>query len=361
MKNKKKKITLIVLSIILIVIIVLIIVLFLKGGDNNTVHKQTETTSAETETTINRENMMHSYLTGEWVDNEIGLRRPMAVMLNNIKAGVPQTGISKASIVYEAPVEGGITRLLALFEDYDDLDKIGSVRSARTYYVYLALEYDPILVHYGEAYYAESLLDSGKVSNLSGTSEIGKTVFYRTTDRVSPHNAYTSAEGIEAGIKAMKYKTELSDSDSSHFIFTDDSEQNDLNNGTSALKVQIGYKTNTPWFEYNQNDGLYYRFQYSGEQIDDMNNQQICYKNVILQYCSYSLYDANGYLNIDVNSSGTGKYITNGKSIDIKWSKDSEFGKTNYYDSNNQEITINQGKTWICIIQKDQVNKVQIE
>ena len=75
------------------------------------------------------EGMVTSYLTGEYVPEEIGRRRPAAIMINNIEASLPQWGISHAGIIYEAPVEGGITRMMAIFEDYDSLERIGSVRS----------------------------------------------------------------------------------------------------------------------------------------------------------------------------------------------------------------------------------------
>ena len=67
---------------------------------------------------------MQSYLTGEWKDEAVVDRRNMAVMIPNNKSALPQYGISQASIIYEAPVEGRITRLMCLFEDYDELDKI---------------------------------------------------------------------------------------------------------------------------------------------------------------------------------------------------------------------------------------------
>lgn len=362
MKLNNKKIQIIALSIILLIVVVSIIALVLKDK-NGTQETQTQaetTTVSETKETVSHEGFMQSYLTGEWVSETIGLRRPVGVMLNNIKAGTPQTGISKAGIVYEAPVEGTICRLLAIFEDYDSLKKIGSVRSARTYFVYLAQEYDSILVHYGEAYYAKEVLNNDDISHLSGTSSIGTTVFYRTTDRVSPHNAYTSAEGINAGIEAMKFDTELSSSyNQSHFKFVNEAMQNTLDAGAPATKIYPGYSNNKPWFEYNAADQLYYRFQYDEKQIDDMTNEQLAYKNVILQYCNYTNYDAT-YLNIDVLSGGSGKYITNGKAIDITWKKDSTFGKTRYFDASGNEISLNQGKTWVCIILKDKLDKVQI-
>ena len=82
---------------------------------------------------------MQSYLTGEWKDEGVVKRRNMAVMINNLLQALPQYGISEASIIYEAPVEGRITRLMGFFEDYDDLDHIGSVRSSRDYFIFEAL------------------------------------------------------------------------------------------------------------------------------------------------------------------------------------------------------------------------------
>ena len=67
--------------------------------------------------------MVTSYLTGKQVDEAIGRQRPIAVMFNNIEAGCPQTGISRADVVYEAPVEGRITRLMGIIENWHDLDK----------------------------------------------------------------------------------------------------------------------------------------------------------------------------------------------------------------------------------------------
>ena len=105
--------------------------------------------------------MMRSYLSGLPVDEKIGNRRPIAVMLNNLEAAQPMSGVSYADVVYEYVVEGSITRLMGLFENYDKLDKIGSVRSCREYFVYTALEFDAIYMHFGQAAYALSLLENG--------------------------------------------------------------------------------------------------------------------------------------------------------------------------------------------------------
>ena len=92
----------------------------------------------ESEEEIIPEGMVKSYLTGEYVKEEIGSRRPVAFMMSNSRDAVPQSGIANAGVIYEAPVEGGITRLMAIMEDYDQLEKIGSMRSCRDYFIFYA-------------------------------------------------------------------------------------------------------------------------------------------------------------------------------------------------------------------------------
>lgn len=308
------------------------------------------------ETAESLEGKMRSRLTGEWVDEAIGNRRPVAVMLNNIIDAVPQSGIEYADVVYEAPVEGALTRLMGIFEDYDSLEKIGSVRSCRLYYCYFAKEFDAVYVHWGQAIYAQDLLNSSNIDNLNGMTE-ETDIFYRSSDRVAPHNGYTSGKGILTGIEKKGYRTEYKDGAEQKFSFAAEGEVT-LSDGVSAAKVYPGYVINKPWFEYNESDGLYYRFQYGDKQVDGETGTQLAYKNIIMQ--NVDSYDyGDGYYYIYTTGTGTGKYITNGKAIDITWKKDSEFGVTKYYDASGDEIVFNTGKTWVCIIQNE--GKIDIQ
>ena len=103
--------------------------------------------------------MVRSFLTGKLVPETIGRKKAISVMFNNIQAALPQSGISNAEVVYEAPVEGGITRLMGILEDYQDVERIGSVRSCRNYFVYFAREFNTYYLHYGQAVYALDLLN----------------------------------------------------------------------------------------------------------------------------------------------------------------------------------------------------------
>lgn len=363
LKNKDKKAIGIAVGITVAVIAVVVAVVLLTNGSGKknketTTEKTTVVESTTPEPTTEPEpvvpkGMVRSQLTGQWIKKSKGIRRPISVMLNNIIDAVPQAGIEEAGVVYEAPVEGAICRFQAFFDDYDKLDKIGSVRSARTYFVYFSKQFDSIYLHFGQARYALDALESPEIDNLSGLSGVGNTVYYRTTDRVAPHNAYASAEGIKAGIEQMGYRKNLKKGYEGPYKFAEDDEEVNLEKGKPAIKIIPGYYVNKPWFEYNEKEKLYYRFQYDGKHIDQLTNHQLAYKNIIFQYCECESYYGTPYLNINTMGSGKGKYFTNGKYIDITWKKDSEFGQTFYYDKDGNQITMNQGKTWVCIITEE--------
>lgn len=319
------------------------------------VEKEEEPVAEEEEEPVDtHEGEAKSYLTGEWIDEELAAKRPLAVMIGNTSDALPQFGISSADVIYEVPVEGSYTRLMAIFQDYSGLDKIGSVRSCRHYFIYFAKEFDAIYAHYGQAVYAEPILAREDVNNLSGMDgTIGSIMYYRDTARKAPHNAFISEEGINAGIEAKGYRTELSSDYQGHYQFAEDDQEVELKTGEDALVVSPGYFVNKPWFVYNAQDGLYYRYEFKDKQIDGANEQQLAVKNILVQYCDWSYKDENGYLDINTTSGGDGIYITNGKMEKVTWTKANEDSPARYFDESGNEITINQGKTWVCVVRND--------
>ena len=317
--------------------------------------------------------MCRSALTGETVPSDIGRKRPIAVMFNNIYDAIPQYGISKAGVLVEAEVEGLITRIMGILEDYEDCARIGSVRSARNYYYYYAREYNAIFCHYGEAAWARPLIALDSTIELDGEKEYGDLVYFRSEDRVSPHNAFLTYDGVQSGIEALGIDDALPDDYNRDWEFASEGEVITNDGGETANVVLPGYVYNHARFEYNAGDGLYYRYQFGDPQTDGNNDEQLAVKNIILQYCDSTGFDDNGYLWTDDVTGGTGKYITNGKAIDITWNKrisqaDSsfvvnvdaanisvpvytgDFTETLFYDTDGNPIKLNNGKTWICLI-----------
>lgn len=311
----------------------------------------------EQEPEENHDGEVISKLTGEWVPEEIGTRRPYAVMFNNHQIASPQSGTSEASILYEAIVEGGITRLMGIFEQFST-DRIGSVRSARHYFVSFADEYDAIFVHYGHTKYATAKIKELGVNNLSGLSGIGTTVFYRDKSIKAPHNAFASYEGIIKGTEKLKYRTEYKEDFENHFTFY--KEDTDLKSDKVANKVTLNFsKYTSPYLTYNDKDKLYYRYQFGDKHIDYNTKEQLSFKNIIVQYVKEWNIDKNGYQTMDIeNSSGNGYYITNGKVVPITWKKNESTSKMHYYDEEGNILTMNPGKTYIAIFPNDRQSDV---
>ena len=148
--------------------------------------------------------------------------------------------------MYECPVEGSLTRLMGIIDNYENLEKIGPVRSCRDYFVYWALEWDSIYCHFGgPTLYVNTILSQDYVNNLDGLKFDGGTnknasVFYRVTDRKAPHNAYLNGAGIDRGIEKMNYtKTYTENYQPNHFRFAPESSPTNLSSNADAINAMI--------------------------------------------------------------------------------------------------------------------------
>lgn len=308
---------------------------------------------------VNHDNDVRSKLTGLWVPKEVGNKRPIAIMLNNLKLASPQSGISDADILYEAIVEGGITRFLGIFETLDKTS-IGSVRSARHYFVSFADEYDAIFVHYGETTYATKKIKELGINNLSGLTGIAETVFYRDKSIKAPHNAFATEEGIRKGAEIKGYRLDYEKGYEGHFTFYE--ENTDIVSNQAAKKVTLNFTSYTnPYFTYNDEDKLYYRYQFGTEHIDKNTGKQLAFRNIIVQFVKEWDIDKHDYQTMDLaNAKGNGYYITNGKLVEITWTKNESTRKMRYYDKQGHELVMNPGKTYIAIFPDNRVKEVVI-
>lgn len=303
-----------------------------------------------------------SFLTGEWVSKTIGEQRPLGIMIANTTAACPQSGIEQAKILYEVPVEGGITRFLGVFDDYNSLEKIGSVRSCRYYYVYLAHEWNCIYAHYGQSKYADQLLKNPLVNRISGfDSDTQGNVFYRTNDKKSPHNVFAKGSGIIPYAQKKGFSTSYPQGYEGKFKFAKESEPVLLETGKTANKVSSGYLISQSFFVYDPAKQMYQRFQYGQAHIDGITGNQLSFKNILVQFAKIGYMDDKVSLKIDLMGSGKGYYITNQKAVEVKWEKKEEFGITHYFDQSGKEIILNQGKTCILIIDQNRKGQFQIQ
>ena len=307
---------------------------------------------------VQKEGYVISELTGEWIDESLENQRPICLMVNNIIDAMPQSGISKADITFEILVEGGVTRYLCVFKDYASLGKTGPVRSARHYYVPMNDFLDGIYAHYGWSNYAQQLIEAEGTNNLNGLYDAE--TYYRDNSRYAPHNVYTDGARLAAGVERAGYRTEYKDGVGRIFDFN--LEDTPLNHGQKANKVITAYNgQQTRWFEYNEEDKRYYRWQYNEPQMDCEVNEQLSYKNVIVMFADYSPIDDGYLLHLDwYTKNNKALYFTDGEYKEITWENINE-EQVRFFDSDGKLLKMNPGNTFITVFKSSETDLVTIE
>ncbi len=290
--------------------------------------------------------------TGLDIKEEVANKRPFAIMINNYKKALPQSGISQADIYYETLAEGGISRILAVFQNFD-AEKIGPVRSARHYYLDFAFDNDAIFVHHGGSQLAYNAIKTLKVNNLDGMKLEG-TDFYRDKERIKQpgmyeHSSYTGAKLIAQAAEKYKYRLKATDAEGMFDFYKEDTTNA---NGQVATNVIVPFSgAQKSEFHFEEGTKMYMRSQNGTKQIDVETNQQLAVKNIIIQYTTITPIknDKEGRLDVKLVGSGRGLFISNGKAVPILWNKTSHQNPTMWLDENGNKLTINKGKTWICV------------
>lgn len=331
-KNGKK----IIIGLILLMIVISLIVVLTKSDKKElTKDNDDKNTEAKIEEKINIIDMDSS-------------SRNIAVMINNIKnVWGYQTGLSDAYLVYEMIVEGGYTRLMAIYKD-KDVERIGSVRSARPYFLDYALENDAIYVHFGGSDQALSDIKSLNMANINFLYDSG---YYRdkSLPLATEHTAYTSMEDIKKQISKKGYRTTTESSP----LLTYSATNIDLTtkeNTKEANKVVINFSSNrTTTFTYDSDTGLYKRSQNDIDHIDYLTKEQYTAKNIITYQVENTSIDSYGRQELNNIGSGTGYYISNGYMTEITWEKTSRSKKTVYKYKDGTKLKVNDGNTYIEI------------
>jgi len=294
-------------------------------------------------------------LTGEPMEPAFESSRPVAVMFNNLKTAQPQLGISQADIIYEVPAEGGITRMLGVYQTLEGVGTLGSVRSARPYYLELALGHDALYVHAGgspEAYRDIPAWGVDNMDGVNGGSDAG--IFWRDADRRKAmgyeHSMVTSGEKILTYLAEGHFPTEHEDAWRYPQTFAEDGTPAD---GTAAEHISLKYsyyKTGT--FDYDSTSGKYLVGQYGGSYTDGSTGEQVCVTNVLVLETSIYVIsgDTAGRLNVKLTGSGAGTYFCGGKSVPIRWSKDDRNSPLVYTREDGSPLVLGQGKSYVCIM-----------
>ena len=276
--------------------------------------------------------------------------RPYAIMINNISTvwGY-QCGLQDAYMVYEIIVEGGYTRLMAVFKD-KDLDRLGSVRSSRHYFLDYALENDAIYVHFGWSPQAQNDIASLGVNNINFMSFGGYTRDY-SLGLATEHTAFTTTSEIMRGADYYGYRTTTDEKPLLNYSVKE-IDLSTLDGAIEASSIDMVYSpSRSTSFEYDSENKVYKRFQNGIEHTDYVTGLQYTAKNIITyQVENYTIYgDDKGRQTIDNIGSGDGWYISNGYAVPITWEKSSRASKTIYKYLDGTQVKVNDGNTYIQI------------
>ena len=337
--TKKNKIILSSIALALIVIAIVISVILLNKNKKNPLNN-----------TSKKDDNQSVEVKKVKIVNEDSTSRPFAVMINNISVARPlQSGLQDAYLMYEIIVEGGISRYLALFID-QSTERIGSIRSARHYFLDYALENDAIYVHHGQSPQAQS--DFSKLGIERVVVDNSKTGWRDTSLNVSSeHTLFTSIEKLNKGTN--KFRKERN----KNYLLNYSAEDIDTSKfeGSSVAKnVSVKYSSyRTSNYVYDETTKTYLRSMNDTKNIDLVTGKQYTVKNIIVYSVKYSNYTHHGYsayVKTDNVGTGEGYYISNGYSIPITWTKPSKNERTVYkIKSTGEELVVNDGNTYIQI------------
>lgn len=289
--------------------------------------------------------------------NEKSDDRPIAVMVDNAIGDAKHSGLQESYLNYEIIVEGGLTRIMAIYKD-KNATLVGPIRSARHYFLDYALENDAIYVHYGWSPYAEQDIKKLSVNNINGITDSNP--FRRDTKLKSPHNVFSRLDYIKEYSSQKNYN----ETSNNWKLFEYSAEEKNLDTTEFvpkvASKIELTY-SNSEYrsYSYDSENKYYLRSQNGRAHLDNATNNQLHYKNIIIQRVENTTKDTEGRQELETVGSGKGYFITNGYYLPINWKKDSREEKTRYYYENNEEITLNDGNTFIQIVPID--SKITIE
>ena len=290
--------------------------------------------------------------------DEDSTSRPFAIMINNIGTARPlQSGLQDAYIIYEFIVEGGLTRYMALFLD-QNTERIGSVRSARHYYLDYALENDAIYVHHGKSPQAQSDFSTLKVDRIEVDND-GSGWRDKSLNVAYEHTLFTNIERLKNSL-GKKRTTRNKDLLLNYSVESLDLAS--IPNSKEANKVDIKYsKSVTSSYEYDAEKKVYKRSVNGKEHVDYVTKEQYTFKNIIAYDVKNSRIpgDDKDRQNLSNIGSGTGYYISEGYAIPITWEKKDRSSQTIYKLEDGTELTVNDGNTFIQVYPKD--GKLTIE
>lgn len=299
----------------------------------------------------------YNHLTGmPFEDGRDKSVRPVAVMVNNAKIALPQYGLSSADIIYEAVTEGGITRLMALYSDINDIDRVGPVRSARHQFVEMMLPLNAIYVHIGSSISANRLLNAYSYQDIDGIY-LGQQAFFFDSEMAKTksreHCWFTTKDLINAGIAKNGIGTKNNFYPA--FDFVEYGTEERIPDDGVAMSFTYEYSGYADvGFTYDEATGRYLKSAFGIPHMDAGTNQQLSFDNVFLVLTEVGIEEENGILPDFAFDSGIGYYFYGGKYEKFTWEKGEPENPMIMYDAEGEVLKVNPGTSYVGLLDIEQ-------
>lgn len=282
-----------------------------------------------------------SMLDGESREASEALRAPFAVMIDNQVDARPWAGVEQASVVIEAPVEGGITRFLAFFSATSSYDRIGPIRSARPYFVDWAEAWQSMYFHVGGS---QEALEKLKTAALTDVSEMAYgSYFWRDSQYFAPHNTFTKGSLMEA----LAIRKSVTSTVFTHDIWTFEDVTTSSKPRTQTVQVPYEKPYAVEW-QFDETVHGYARRQNGRIQKTQAGNSVVT-QNVIILHTDVRVLDAIGRLEVRTVGSGDAVVYREGREERVRWRR----GKgepIRFETMDGREVALTRGKTWIQVV-----------
>ncbi|MDG1950585.1 MAG: DUF3048 domain-containing protein [bacterium] len=273
------------------------------------------------------------------------LPRVVAVMIDNHFDAWPPSGLDQAFLVVEAPVEGGITRMIAFFHEDQKVEEIGPVRSARPYYLDWANELDALYVHVGGSPEALDLIASGSTFDMN--QFWWGDYFWRAADRFAPHNVMTTSENL---FEFSIARDELGHAPERLYGSWDFKDREILASAVTELELAFAEPVYVIGWSFDEEAGSYLRDQYYQPHATS-DGEQIAAQNVVVIETDVEVIDSVGRRSLRTTGVGDGYVFQDGQQIEVRWEKPSASERLRFYHiDSDDEVVMNAGITWIEVL-----------
>lgn len=295
---------------------------------------------------------VYAPLDGMPADPLLAARLPLAVMIDDNVIARPQSGFNAASIVYQAPADGGEDRYMLLFQELDGPD-VGPVRSGRPYFVYWAAEYRAAFAHYGgdeKTRFKVIPATNGKlIYDLDALAGSGA-AFHRVSGRDTPHNAYTSTADLWRIAARKGYPAEMVDGLGLR-PFKDDAPAADR---PTSGSISVPYGRGASSYAYDPATNSYLRSVSGTVHVDPVDGERVIARNVVVLFMRQSIDPESepGHRRpvLDHIGQGAALVFRDGTVIEATWKRKDVADLTRFYDATGSEIALNRGRIFIQVV-----------